>query len=80
MVTARGTGGKRHWDPVRVDELIRAAAPATLYVCGGADNGQELAARLTQVFLPEIDEPAMLAWLWNGALPVAGAGTGPVAP
>ena len=27
------------WDPARLDELIRAAAPATLYVCGGADNG-----------------------------------------
>ena len=42
------------WDPVRLDELIRAAGPATLYVCGGADNEQELAGRFTQVFLLEI--------------------------
>jgi hypothetical protein len=26
------------WNPARLDELIRAAAPATLYVCGGADK------------------------------------------
>jgi hypothetical protein len=51
------------WDPARLDELIRAAAPATLYVCGGADNQQELADRFTQVFLLEIDEPTMLARL-----------------
>jgi hypothetical protein len=31
------------WDPARLDELIRAAAPATLYVCGGADNQLALA-------------------------------------
>ncbi len=49
------------WDPARLDELIRAAAPATLYVCGGADNQLELAGRFTQVFLLEIDEPTMLA-------------------
>ena len=49
------------WDPARLDELIRAAAPATLYVCGGADNQLELADRFTQVFLLEIDEPTMLA-------------------
>jgi len=51
------------WDPVRLDALIRAAAPATLYVCGGADNQLELADRFTQVFLLEIDEPTMLARL-----------------
>jgi hypothetical protein len=51
------------WDPARLDELIRAAAPVTLYVCGGADNEQELADRFTQVFLLEIDEPTMLARL-----------------
>jgi gluconate kinase len=51
------------WDPARLDELIRDAAPATLYVCGGADNQQELADRFTQVFLLEIDEPTMLARL-----------------
>jgi hypothetical protein len=45
------------------DELIRAAAPATLYVCGGADNQQDLAGRFTQVFLREIDETTMLARL-----------------
>ena len=51
------------WDPARLDELIRAAAPATLYLCGGADNQLELADRFTQVFLLEIDEPTMLARL-----------------
>jgi adenylate kinase family enzyme len=51
------------WNPARLDELIAAAAPATLYVCGGADNGLELADRFTQVFLLEIDEPTMLARL-----------------
>lgn len=51
------------WDPARLDELIRAAPPATLYVCGGADNQQEVAGRFTQVFLLEIDEPTMLARL-----------------
>jgi adenylate kinase family enzyme len=51
------------WDPARLDELIAAAAPATLYVCGGAANELELADRFTQVFLLEIDEPTMLARL-----------------
>jgi hypothetical protein len=51
------------WDPARLDELIRAAAPATLYVCGGAENELELAGRFTQVFLLELDEPTMLARL-----------------
>ena len=51
------------WNPARLDELIRAAAPATLYVCGGAANELELADRFTQVFLLEMDEPTMLARL-----------------
>jgi gluconate kinase len=51
------------WDPARLDELIRAAAPATLYICGGADNQHEVADRFTQVFLLEIDERTMLARL-----------------
>ena len=51
------------WNPARLDELIRATAPATLYVCGGADNELEMADRFTQVFLLEIDEPTMLARL-----------------
>src|SRR3984957_21339988 len=51
------------WDPARLDELIAAAGPATLYVCGGADNQQEVADRFTRVFLLEIDEPTMLARL-----------------
>jgi thymidylate kinase len=51
------------WDPGRLDELIRAAAPATLYVCGGAANELELADRFTHMFLLEIDEPTMLARL-----------------
>ena len=50
------------WNPARLDELIRAAAPATLYVCGGAANELQLADRF-QVFLLEIDEPTMLARL-----------------
>ncbi len=49
------------WNPARLDELIRAAAPETLYVCGHADNELELGDRFTQVFLLEIDEPTMLA-------------------
>jgi adenylate kinase family enzyme len=49
------------WKPARLDELIRAAAPATLYVCGGADNELEVVDRFTHVFLLEIDEPTMLA-------------------
>ena len=51
------------WDPARLDELILIAAPATLYVCGGADNHHEVAGRFTQVFLLEIDEATMLARL-----------------
>jgi adenylate kinase family enzyme len=51
------------WNPARLDELIRAAAPATLYVCGGAASELELADRFTQVFLLEMDEPTMLARL-----------------
>jgi gluconate kinase len=51
------------WDVGRLDEMIRAAAPAVLYVCGGADNQQEVSCRFTQVFLLEIDEPTMLARL-----------------
>src|ERR1700722_11169813 len=51
------------WDPARLDELIRAAASATLYACGGADNQPAVAGRFTQVFLLEIDEPTMLARL-----------------
>jgi hypothetical protein len=51
------------WDPARLDELIRAAAPTTLYVCGGADNEEEVADRFTRMFLLEIDEPTMLARL-----------------
>jgi len=51
------------WDPARLDELIGAAAPATLYVCGGAANELDLADRFSQVFLLEIDEPTMLARL-----------------
>jgi gluconate kinase len=49
------------WNPARLDELIHTAAPAMLYVCGGADNQLEVADRFTQVFLLEIDEPTMLA-------------------
>jgi adenylate kinase family enzyme len=51
------------WDPARLDELIQAAAPGTLYVCGGADNQHEVADRFAAVFLLEIDEPTMLARL-----------------
>ena len=51
------------WNPARLDELIRAAGPVTLYVCGGAENQLELADRFTQMFLLEMDEPTMLARL-----------------
>jgi AAA domain-containing protein len=51
------------WDPVRLDELILAAAPATLYVCGGADNQLKLADRFSHFILLEIDESTMLARL-----------------
>ena len=51
------------WDPARLDVLIRTAAPATLYICGGAANEIELADRFTQMFLLEMDEPTMLARL-----------------
>ena len=51
------------WDPARLDELIRAAVPVTLYVCGGAANELELADRFTKMFLLEMDEPTMLARL-----------------
>ena len=51
------------WDPARLDVLIRTAAPATLYVCGGAANELELADRFTQMFLLAMDEPTMLARL-----------------
>jgi hypothetical protein len=51
------------WNPARLDELVRAAAPATLYVCGGAANELEVADRFAHVFLLEIDERTMLARL-----------------
>jgi hypothetical protein len=34
------------WDPARLDELIQAAAPATLYVCGGADMACSAAGKV----------------------------------
>jgi adenylate kinase family enzyme len=51
------------WDPARLDELIKDAAPATLFVCGGADNQPAVTDRFIQVFLLEIDETTMLARL-----------------
>ncbi|MGH3280227.1 MAG: AAA family ATPase [Trebonia sp.] len=51
------------WNPARLDAVIRAAMPATLYVCGGAANELELADRFSHMFLLEIDEPTMLARL-----------------
>ena len=48
------------WDPARLDEVLAAAGPETLYVCGGAANEIDLADRFTQVFLLEIDEATML--------------------
>ncbi len=48
------------WDPARLDELIAAAGPGTLFICGGADNQPDVAGRFAQVFLLEIDEPTML--------------------
>jgi len=49
------------WDPDRLDIIIQTAAPATLYVCGGAANELELADRFTHIFMLEIDEATMLA-------------------
>ena len=66
------------WNPARLDELIRAAAPATLYVCGGAANELELADRFTQVFLLEMDEPTMLARI-DRARTMTGDGSGTLA-
>jgi hypothetical protein len=51
------------WNPARLDELLRAAGPGTLYVCGGAENELDLADRFAQVFLLEMDEATMLARL-----------------
>jgi len=51
------------WNPARLDELIQAAAPATLYVCGDAANQLDLADRFTDVILLAIDEATMLARL-----------------
>jgi adenylate kinase family enzyme len=48
------------WNPARLDQLIRAAAPGTLYICGGAANEIELADRFTHLILLELDEPTML--------------------
>ena len=52
-----------NWDPVRLDELIQAAGPGPVYVCGGADNQLELADRFSHFILLEIDERTMLARL-----------------
>lgn len=51
------------WDPARLDQLIRAARPAPLYVCGYAANELDLADRFSHVVLLELDEPTMLARL-----------------
>jgi hypothetical protein len=52
-----------NWDPARLDELIQAAGPGPIYVCGGADNQLELADRFSHFILLEIDEGTMLARL-----------------
>ena len=51
------------WDPRRLDELISAADPATLFVCGNAANEISLMDRFDRVLLLVIDEPTMLARL-----------------
>jgi hypothetical protein len=51
------------WDPARLDQLLSAFGPETVYVCGGADNELDLADRFARVLLLEIDEPTMLARL-----------------
>lgn len=74
------------WDPGRLDELIRAATPETLYLCGGADNQLELADRFGRVILLEIDEATMLArldarqpgeWGHSGTASSTSAASGP---
>lgn len=57
------SGHRWAWDQARLDDLIAAAAPGTLYVCGGADNQQDVTDRFVQVFVLEIDEATMLARL-----------------
>lgn len=56
---------RHRWEcnPARLDELISAAQPAMLFVCGNAANETDLADRFTRVFLLEIDVPTMLARL-----------------
>ena len=56
------------WDPARLDELIRVAAPATLFVCGGADNQHELDALLCRML------PVPLTSQADSPGPVPGAG------
>jgi hypothetical protein len=53
------------WDPVRLDELISAAGPATVFVCGNAANEIDLLNRFDRVLLLVIDEPTMLARIDN---------------
>jgi hypothetical protein len=70
------------WDPARLDVLIRTAAPATLYVCGGAANELELADRFTQMFLLEMDGYDGSDWPHHDGLkwphPLVAVGTGMV--
>lgn len=49
------------WNPARLDELIAAAGPATLFLCGNAANDTDLWDRFDRVILLVVDEPTMLA-------------------
>jgi hypothetical protein len=49
--------------PGPLDELISAAGPATLFVCGNAANETDLLDPFDRVFLLAIDEPTMMARL-----------------
>ncbi|WP_033345016.1 AAA family ATPase [Catenuloplanes japonicus] len=51
------------WNPARLDELIAAAAPGTLFLCGNATNDLALWDRFDRAYLLVVDEPTMLARL-----------------
>jgi hypothetical protein len=51
------------WDLARLDRLLAAAAPRTLFVCGNAGNLTEAWDRFARVYLLSVDEPTMLSRL-----------------
>jgi hypothetical protein len=51
------------WNPARLDEIIAAAGPETVFVCGNAANAFDLWDRFDRVLLLVLDEPTMLTRL-----------------